>query len=289
MDVDETTRAQIKHASKLYKAGQKQKAIELLQSLQHPVADTILRKIGVSSPAQAKKDAVTLPSLIRNNRGFISFAVITTLFGLYVYGYYPNSESLSTLAFAALLLFPTAFLVSRRLNISAQKGLVPAKEKTKRSSSPENTATSYEGSGCNKTAFRLLASLSVIGILYGATLDAGIIYVTPLMIFLFLLVLFRQAAAESERDYDREVERLAFIEQMRSQWGDEICDMLREKVVGLGMTEDMVKAAWGEPRYTDQVQISARSSKHRWVYNKPHVDASYVTFTNGAVSLIKTS
>lgn len=289
MDVDEITRAQIKHASKLYKAGQKQKAIELLQSLEHPVADKILKKIAASSPKQSEEDNFMIPSVIRNNRGFIIFVVLTTSFGLYLYGYYPNSESRNSLLLAALLLFPTAFLVSRGLNSSESKDITAAKEKAKRASSSIDTMPVYQGIGCNKTVFRVLASLLVVGIIYGLNLDAAIVYITPQMFILFMLVLFRQAAADSERDYEREVERLAYIEQMRPEWGDEVCDLLREKAVSIGMTEAMVKAAWGEPRYTDQVQISARSKKHRWVYNKPHVDARYVTFTNGAVSLIKTS
>lgn len=84
-----------------------------------------------------------------------------------------------------------------------------------------------------------------------------------------------------------EAKRLAFIEKLRPLWGDEVCDLITDKKVEIGMSKEMVLVAWGKPHKVDSAEITERFEKIRWVYGKPRINASYLTFKDGVVTSIK--
>lgn len=73
-----------------------------------------------------------------------------------------------------------------------------------------------------------------------------------------------------------------------AEWGEENCQLVINKKVIVGMTEEMVKLAWGTPRVIDDKEITTNSKKERWVYGQPRKEVRYISFTDGKVTKIKT-
>ena len=124
----------------------------------------------------------------------------------------------------------------------------------------------------------------------------NIVSATLTFVFLVFFLVFgaienaKQERLRKEREAKRrriEAKRLALIEKARPFWGDEICDLITAKKIEIGMSEEMVFLAWGKPHKVDNTEITERFKKERWVYGKPRVDASYVTFKDGTVTSIK--
>lgn len=72
------------------------------------------------------------------------------------------------------------------------------------------------------------------------------------------------------------------------EWGEETCQLIIKKKVAVGMTEEMVKLSWGNPKLIDDREVTANSKKERWVYGQPRKEVRYVSFTDGKVVKIKT-
>lgn len=88
----------------------------------------------------------------------------------------------------------------------------------------------------------------------------------------------------------REKRRLELIEQMRGEWGDELCERLINKKVTLDMNQRMVASSWGKPDEVDQKTVSKTGiDRERWVYGEPRKGAQYVYFKNGLVDKIQSS
>lgn len=70
-------------------------------------------------------------------------------------------------------------------------------------------------------------------------------------------------------------------------WGRGTCQRLLLQQVEVGMTGEMVEAAYGKPPIIDERETTARDEKYRYVYGRPRRDATYVWFKNGVVTRIK--
>jgi hypothetical protein len=71
------------------------------------------------------------------------------------------------------------------------------------------------------------------------------------------------------------------------QWGEDICQLLIERRICLGMTDDMLRLALGEPTTIDQEEVSERGEKFRWIYGVPRRGATYIWFRDGKVTKFK--
>lgn len=86
--------------------------------------------------------------------------------------------------------------------------------------------------------------------------------------------------------------RIDLIMSRKGEWGEEMCKFVIEREVALDMTQEMVRASWGEPRTVDQKEITKTLTKERWVYGanpRNKGKTQYVHFSNGKVSKIATS
>ena len=131
-------------------------------------------------------------------------------------------------------------------------------------------------------------------------MDDALFYLVVFFILLFIGVfvyyamivpgqrLMDDAAHRAEQRSIWDGERRIEIEKCRLLWGDEICDHLINRWVGLGMTEEMLRLSWGSPTYIDSKEFSSKGSACRWVYGIPRRGAKYVWFKNGKVQKIKT-
>lgn len=65
-------------------------------------------------------------------------------------------------------------------------------------------------------------------------------------------------------------------------WTTEMCEAIGKGKIGLGMTEEQVRAAWGNPRDINRT-TTRYGSREQWVYNM----SSYVYFDDGVVTTIQ--
>lgn len=72
-----------------------------------------------------------------------------------------------------------------------------------------------------------------------------------------------------------------------SQWGKDNCQRLLQQKIEVGMSDEMVQAAYGKPPIVDEKETTARDEKYRFVYGRPRRDATYIWFKNGVVTKIK--
>ena len=71
------------------------------------------------------------------------------------------------------------------------------------------------------------------------------------------------------------------------EWGKDNCQRLLQQKIEVGMTNEMIQAAYGKPPVIDEKETTARDEKYRYVYGRPRKDATYVWFKNGVVTKIK--
>jgi cbb3-type cytochrome oxidase subunit 3 len=71
------------------------------------------------------------------------------------------------------------------------------------------------------------------------------------------------------------------------EWGRDNCQHLLQQKIEVGMTNEMIQAAYGKPPVIDEKETTARDEKYRYVYGRPRKDATYVWFKNGVVTKIK--
>lgn len=71
------------------------------------------------------------------------------------------------------------------------------------------------------------------------------------------------------------------------QWGRDNCQRLLQQKIEVGMTDEMIQAAYGRPPIIDEKETTARDEKCRYVYGRPRRDATYIWFKNGVVTRIK--
>ena len=71
------------------------------------------------------------------------------------------------------------------------------------------------------------------------------------------------------------------------EWGADNCQRLLQQRVEAGMSDEMVRAAYGNPPVIDERESTARDERYRYVYGRPRRDATYVWFKNGVVTKIK--
>lgn len=115
------------------------------------------------------------------------------------------------------------------------------------------------------------------------------------VIFLFFVLWvsiesIKEANLKKEKEAHRqriEEKRLRFIAKLQPIWGEDICRLLAQKKIEIGMTKEMVICAWGRPHKVDSEELTEKFEKIRWVYGKPRINASYVTFKNNLVVSIR--
>jgi hypothetical protein len=81
--------------------------------------------------------------------------------------------------------------------------------------------------------------------------------------------------------------RVAKIMQRYNEFGKEVCQKLLQKTLSIGMTDEMVMLALGQPSSVDNREISERGEKFRWIYGTPRQGAAYIWFKDGKVVKIK--
>jgi hypothetical protein len=64
-----------------------------------------------------------------------------------------------------------------------------------------------------------------------------------------------------------------------AEWGEGNCQLITNKKVIVGMTEEMMRLAWrGGPRVIDDREITANSEKERWVYGQPRKEVIHLVY-----------
>ena len=71
------------------------------------------------------------------------------------------------------------------------------------------------------------------------------------------------------------------------EWGQDNCQHLLQQKIEVGMTAEMVEAAYGNPPIIDEKETTAKDERYRYVYGRPRRDATYIWFKNGVVMRIK--
>jgi len=96
--------------------------------------------------------------------------------------------------------------------------------------------------------------------------------------------LLRQADERAAREAVRRKEALEEGERRRQaqKLRDEMEEASREKSVTLGMDEQLVKGAWGEPDRINK-SIDGRGAWEQWIYERGRHKKQYVHFLNGKV------
>lgn len=131
-----------------------------------------------------------------------------------------------------------------------------------------------------------------------STSDRGAVLIGGLVLVIFgLFVTWRGTASkrasvkrqqEIQQAYEEQAQqRKDAIWQHESEWGADICRMVDARKLDTGMTQEMVRLAWGYPTTVDEQEKTARSSRERWVYGQPRRGANYVWFVNGRISKVK--
>lgn len=100
------------------------------------------------------------------------------------------------------------------------------------------------------------------------------------------IVMLAYFAAQLQR-LQRERERVATILSHKDEWEEDICQSLINRRIGIDMTEEMVRLAWGKPSRIENKELTRRGQKTRWIYGQPRKGANYVWFTNGKVTKIQ--
>ena len=67
-------------------------------------------------------------------------------------------------------------------------------------------------------------------------------------------------------------------------WDREICGVIAEKKIRIGMTAEQIRAAWGKPEKVNST-ITARGTHEQWVYG----DGQYVYFDEGVMRSLQQS
>jgi hypothetical protein len=101
------------------------------------------------------------------------------------------------------------------------------------------------------------------------------------------LKIYRDKKLESEAA-DHENKRRTSIRAHQSEWGQDVCRDLISRRISIDMTQEMVKLSLGAPDTIDQQEITRTRTKERWIYGQPRKNATYIWFTNGKVTKIKT-
>jgi hypothetical protein len=77
------------------------------------------------------------------------------------------------------------------------------------------------------------------------------------------------------------------LERERRTWPAAIHQAVRERKVTIGMTKNMVIAAWGGPSAVNTTVVRG-STREQWVYRLGQLRSDYVYFENGRVTAIQT-
>jgi len=72
-----------------------------------------------------------------------------------------------------------------------------------------------------------------------------------------------------------------------AEWGKDNCQRLLQQKIEIGMTNEMVTFALGNPPIIDEKETTATDQRYRYVYGRPRRDATYIWFKNGVVTRIK--
>ena len=81
--------------------------------------------------------------------------------------------------------------------------------------------------------------------------------------------------------------RVSGIASHIGEWGKETCINLLQKIIGIGMSADMVRLSLGEPTTIDQRDVSSKGEKYRWIYGVPRHGAAYIWLQDDKVKRIK--
>lgn len=93
----------------------------------------------------------------------------------------------------------------------------------------------------------------------------------------------RVRARRAEEQRLQRVRREARIRMQEWGWSESDIALIEAKKIRIGMTPEMVRMAWGNPRSVNET-INAMGKHEQWVYR-----SSYVYFDDGVVTSIQTS
>lgn len=70
------------------------------------------------------------------------------------------------------------------------------------------------------------------------------------------------------------------------EWTDEEIELIRNKQIAVGMTEGMIRAAWGEPKYINETDSKYTGKVIAWSYFKLYSGViKSVSFEDGKVTM----
>jgi len=75
------------------------------------------------------------------------------------------------------------------------------------------------------------------------------------------------------------------VKLQHGDWPDTVCNLVAKRQVSLGMTEDQVRAAWGEPLRINS-EIGPKANQEIWWYGSTPQGSS-LQFLNGRLELIR--
>jgi hypothetical protein len=82
-------------------------------------------------------------------------------------------------------------------------------------------------------------------------------------------------------------ERIKRIYSHKNEWGADVCKKIVQGELEIGMTQQMIVAALGEPHTIDQKTITANSKRYRFVYGQKGKNAIYVYLKDGVVNKLQ--
>jgi hypothetical protein len=77
------------------------------------------------------------------------------------------------------------------------------------------------------------------------------------------------------------------IKKNHPDWPNDICNIIGDKKISIGMTSTQVKAAWGRP-YKINTTDTAYGTREQWVMSDSY-NSSYLYFDNGILKSIQQS
>lgn len=77
------------------------------------------------------------------------------------------------------------------------------------------------------------------------------------------------------------------VKTKHSAWPNDVCNTVAEKKIGIGMTTDQVRAAWGQP-YKINTTTGSYGTHEQWVMSDS-IGSDYVYFENGIMTSLQQS
>lgn len=84
---------------------------------------------------------------------------------------------------------------------------------------------------------------------------------------------------------ERLTQRGKDVKLQHGDWPDTICNLVAKRQVSVGMTEDQVRAAWGEPLHIN-TEIGPNANQEIWWYSSTSQGSS-LQFINGKLAFVR--